>query len=273
MHFGQVALTTPANQGDIANLGVVVGRDAVAIIDTGGSVAVGRGLLAAVQHLTQKPIRYVINTHEHPDHVFGNAAFARPGVTFVGHANLPRSLAERGAFYLRSFAPQLGAAAIAAVRIIPPTLLVKEQTTLDLGGRTLLLTAWSPPAHSDCDLTVLDRKTGTLFAGDLVFIHHVPVVDGSVAGFLSVLHRLRAVAARRVVPGHGQAIGAWPQALDAEQRYLQTLADDAARLVADGTPMAQAVPRIAAAERDRWALFDAYNPRNATLAFSEAEWR
>jgi glyoxylase-like metal-dependent hydrolase (beta-lactamase superfamily II) len=159
------------------------------------------------------------------------------------------------------------------VRIIPPTLLVTGQTTLDLGGRTLLLTAWSPPAHSDCDLTVLDQKTGTLFAGDLVFIHHVPVVDGSVAGFLSVLHRLRQLPAQRVVPGHGQVVGAWPQALDAEQHYLQTLADDAARLVADGTPMAQAVPLIAAAARDRWALFDAYNPRNATLAFSEAEWR
>ncbi|MGH7211618.1 MAG: quinoprotein relay system zinc metallohydrolase 2, partial [Acetobacteraceae bacterium] len=259
VHFGQVALTTPANRGDIANLGVVVGREAVAVIDTGGSVAVGRGLLAAVQHVTQKPIRYVINTHEHPDHVFGNAAFARPGVTFVGHANLPRSLAERGAFYLHSFASQLGAAAIAEVRIIPPTLLVTGQTTLDLGGRTLLLTAWSPPAHSDCDLTVLDRKTGTLFAGDLVFIHHVPVIDGSVAGFLSVLHRLRATPARRVVPGHGQAIGAWPQALDAERHYLHTLSDDAARLVADGTPMAQAVPRIAATARDGWALFDAYN--------------
>ncbi len=210
VHFGRVALTTPANQGDIANLGIIVGQDAVAIVDTGGSVAVGRGLLAAVHRLTHEPVRYVINTHEHPDHVFGNAAFARPGTTFVGHANLPRSLAERGAFYLRSFAPQLGAAAIAQVRIIPPTLLVKEQTTLDLGGRTLLLTAWSPPAHSDCDLTVLDQKTGTLFAGDLVFIHHVPVIDGSVAGFLSVLHRLRALPAQRVVPGHGQAIGAWP---------------------------------------------------------------
>lgn len=106
-----------------------------------------------------------------------------------------------------------------------------------------------------------------------MFIRHVSVIDGSVAGFLSVLHRLRALPAQRGLPGHGQAIGPWPQALDAEQRYLTTLDRDAARLVADGTPMMQAVPRIAASERDRWAAFDAYNPRNATLAFSEAEWR
>ncbi len=272
VHFGQVALTTPQNQGDIANLGIVVGRDAVAVIDTGGSVAIGEGLRAAVRKLTSKPIRFVINTHEHPDHVFGNAAFAQAGTTFVGSARLPRSLAEHAPFYLHSFIPQLGAAAIAQVRIIPPTLLVRDTMTLDLGGRKLLLSAW-PPAHSDCDLTVLDEKTGTLFAGDLVVFQQVPAVDGSVSGWLSVLDRLAKLPALRVVPGDGTTIGAWPQALDPDRRYLETLVTDAERAVDAGIPLQQALGQIGASERGRWDLFDAYNPRNATIAFSEAEWR
>ena len=112
-HFGQVAITTAENAGDIANIGIVVGRDAVAVIDTGGSVAVGEALLAAVRTVTDKPLCYVINTHEHPDHVFGNAALANPGVTFVGHRDLPASMRAHGPFYLHSFRDVLGADAIA----------------------------------------------------------------------------------------------------------------------------------------------------------------
>ena len=270
-HFGQIAMTTPENAGDIANLGVVVGQDAVAVIDTGGSVRVGQELLRAVRGVTDKPIRYVISTHEHPDHVFGNAAMP-PGATFVGHHNLPAELARRGPYYLRSYREQLGEAAIAEVRIIPPSLLVDGETTLDLGSRPLRLTAWSPAAHTDCDLTVLDEQTGVLFAGDLVFTQHVPVIDGSIKGWLSVIERLAQVPARIVVPGHGPGVAPWPQALDDERRYLTVLSGDARRAIAAGTPLARAVSKIGQSERSRWELFDDYNVRNATTAFSELEW-
>jgi quinoprotein relay system zinc metallohydrolase 2 len=272
VHFGQIALTTPDNAGDIANLGIVVGRDAVAIVDTGGSVAVGRRLRLAVRGVSDRPIRYVIDTHEHPDHIFGNAAF-EPEATFVGHRNLPAELARRAAYYLRSFRAQLGDAAIAEVRIVPPTLLVDRETELDLGDRRLRLTAWTPAAHTDCDLTVLDESTGVLFAGDLVFLRHVPVVDGSLTGWLSLLPRLSELPARIVVPGHGDDVAPWPAALDDERRYFMVLAQDARRLIAAGVSLAGAVPRIGASERDRWRLFDDYNPRNATVAFSELEWQ
>jgi quinoprotein relay system zinc metallohydrolase 2 len=270
VHQGQTALMTGENDGATANIGFVVGESAVAVIDTGGSVREGQRLLAAIRARTDKPIRYVIYTHGHPDHVFGAAAFTGDGTEFVGHRNLPRALAARGAFYLDAFRRIMGEKSMDGVRMIPPTLLVDGTVKLDLGSRTLTLKSW-PAAHSDNDVTVFDEQTKTLFAGDLVFLGHIPVLDGSIRGWLAVIDELGALPAQRVIPGHGP-VSEWPGALADQRRYLETLAADVRRLVARGAPITVAADTAAASERPRWQLFDDYNARNATSAFSEIEW-
>jgi quinoprotein relay system zinc metallohydrolase 2 len=270
VHFGRTALMTSENEGDIANIGIIVGQDLVAVVDTGGSVREGSQFLAAIQALTSKPIRYVINSHAHPDHLFGNAAFAPTGATFVGHANLPQALALRGPLYLDAFRRIMGPALIDEVKLIAPMLTVDGAIRLDLGQRVLTLRAWHT-AHSDSDLTVLDEATGTLFAGDLVFRRHVPVLDGSIRGWLTALDELADIRAVRVVPGHGPP-GDWPGGLADERRYLQRLAQDTRSLIAQGVPLAAAVQTAGATEKLQWQLFEEYNARNATAAYSELEW-
>jgi quinoprotein relay system zinc metallohydrolase 2 len=270
VHVGEVALMTRENEGATANVGFIIGDDAVAVIDTGGSVREGERLLAAIRARTDKPIRYVINTHGHPDHVFGNAAFVSDGTVFVGHRNLPQALAVRGPFYTDAFRRIMGEQLMEGVRMISPTLLVAGTTRLDLGSRPLTLKTWST-AHSDNDLTVLDERTGTLFAGDLVFLGHIPVLDGSLRGWLKVTDELGSLPAQRVVPGHG-AVSEWPAALADQRRYLTKLANDIRALIARGEPITAAADTAAASEQPRWQLFGDYNARNATSAYSEIEW-
>jgi quinoprotein relay system zinc metallohydrolase 2 len=268
VHFGVNALMTAENQGATANIGFVVGDDAVAVIDTGGSLHEGRRLLAAVRNVTAKPIRYVINTHVHPDHVFGNAAFLGETL-FIGHHNLPRALALRGSYYLEGFRRSMGTA-LDGVELIAPQRVVETDMTIDLGNRALKLRAWAV-AHSDSDLTVLDETTGTLFAGDLVFLVHIPVIDGSLRGWLAALEPLAGVPAKRVIPGHGP-MAEWPAALTGERRYLESMAHDIRGLIKNGTPIPQAAATAGISEKSQWELFEEYNARNATAAFAELEW-
>lgn len=270
-HRGEVALATPENAGDHANMGFIVGREAVAVVDTGGSARVGTRLHDAIREVTDLPVRYVINTHMHPDHVLGNAAFEAEGTTFVGHHKLERGLAARAERYLAVYEQDLGADAFAGTRIVLPTRAIEAPTTLDLGGREIVLTPHQT-AHTDNDLSVRDSQTGTVFLGDLLFSEHIPTIDGSILGWMAVLDALASEPAERVVPGHGPASMPWPDAAKPIRHYLQVIADEIRTMIADDRTLSEATASVGLSERDAWELFDAYHARNVSAAFAELEW-
>ncbi|MGH8812411.1 MAG: quinoprotein relay system zinc metallohydrolase 2 [Advenella sp.] len=255
--------------GDIANIGFVVGKQAVAVIDTGGSFDIGSALAQAVAKTTPLPIRYVINTHVHPDHILGNAAFAGGNIQFVGHAQLAAVMYESQDAYLREAPARADGG---KNTVVLPTIKISKPQRLDLGGRTLLLQSWGP-AHSTTDLTVLDEQTETLWTGDLLFTERTPSVDGDVKGWIQAIDTIKRKPVARLVPGHGSSPKDQTAAWDAQRRYLLTLQSDIAQGIDKGQDMSEVMLHAAAQEKDKWRLFDVINPRNVNLLFPKMEWQ
>jgi quinoprotein relay system zinc metallohydrolase 2 len=262
--------TTADNLGAIANIGFVIGSESVAVIDTGGCFLWGQRLREAIRGITALPIRCVILTHMHPDHVFGGAAFVPDRPQILGHTRLPAALARRQEYYLRRLKEALGDLAEGSVAV-PPTTVVETRMQIDLGGRVLDIAA-HPPAHTDNDLSIVDRNTGLLWAGDLVFMERVPALDGSLLGWLRVMDDLARIDAASVVPGHGPRSARWPEALADQRRYLRQLRDDVRTILRRGGSMEEAVEHAGQGEARHWLLFDDYHRRNVAAAFHELEW-
>jgi quinoprotein relay system zinc metallohydrolase 2 len=270
VHAGLPQYADRNNGGDISNTGFIVGAEAVAVIDTGDSPTIGRSLREAIRQRTDMPIRYVVNTHMHPDHIFGNAAFKQDNPKFVGSAKLAQAEGMRADNYLRALNRELGDAAKGS-EIIPPTDTVDGSADLDLGDRVLKLQTWKT-AHTNNDMTVYDEKSGTLWLGDLLFVRCIPVVDGSVVGWLDDIARIKQMNPRRVVPGHGPLDAPWPQSLETEEHYLAELAHDVRAAIKRGETIQQAVDTVGVDQRDKWLLYEIYHRRNVTAAYAELEW-
>lgn len=270
VHHGEHKDLEPGYGGDICNTGFIIGSKGIAVIDTGGSPKVGAQLRAAIRRVSKLPILYVINTHVHPDHVLGNAAFKQDKPVFVGHAKLAETMAARKEAYLRNQSVWVGPDA-AGTEMIPPGLEVETTQEIDLGERILRLTA-HPVAHSPADLSVFDTASKTLWTGDLLFVERTPSIDGSIPNWLAVIEQLRTTPAAHFVAGHGTTTKSLAAAFDDESRYLGTLLQDVRAAIRDGRSMEDTIPTAAASEKGKWLLFDAVNRRNVALLYPQLEW-
>jgi quinoprotein relay system zinc metallohydrolase 2 len=270
VHWGVQEFSDTKNHGAIANIGFIVGQRCVAVIDTGGNPEQGRALKNAIENTTSKPICYVINTHVHPDHIYGNSAFKNTGAKFVGHEKLARAMSIRSDYYLQK-APELLGITLTDKDIIPPDIAVSGDLELDLGGRILKLTA-HPAAHTDNDLSVYDPQTDTLWLSDLLFIEHLPSVDGSLKGWLAELEKLASKSYKIVIPGHGSLVDDWPKSLLPEKEYLSTLLVEVRAAIKKGVFLEDAVATIGLSFKEKWKLFDEFHRKNVTKAYAELEW-
>lgn len=214
----------------VPNVGIVAGDDAVLVVDTGMGPANGRLVLDAARRIAGGRRLYLTLTHFHPEHGYGAQCF-RDEATIVYNRSQADELAESGrefAEMFSGFGPEI-AELLEEVELVQPHETYEDRLELDLGGRSVELRELGG-AHTKGDQVVLLPSEGVLFAGDLVENRFFPIVFGDVAdgpAWIETLHRLEALGADTVVPGHGEVGG--PDLTRNARAYLVEVRDEVSR--------------------------------------------
>lgn len=216
-----------------ANAGIVIGRDGVLVVDTLISAKEGERFLADIRKITKKPIKYVVNTHTHLDHAFGNCVFAELGAIIISHSADQKLLAKVGSDTLKN-AGNFGLKPedMAGTGIVLPSLYFSDRLSIDLGGETVELIRVAP-SHTEGSLVVYLPQQKTLFAGDILFTDFHPyLADGDLSGWGKTIDSLLTMDVERIIPGHGPL--STKKNLQEMKAYLITFDTTAREMTAKG---------------------------------------
>ena len=271
VHFGQQEDSNLKNKGDIANIGFIIGKDSIAVVDTGGSPRIGEKLLKQIKQVSNLPISHVFITHSHPDHFFGTEAFLVEDIKIIGHEKLERSLISNFEFYKNLQSNLIKHESFRNARLVLPNETVKtgEKKTYDLGNREIEVKAWKS-GHTDNDLSVFDKTTG-FFWSENIFIDRIPTIRASILGWKSNLEEILKMDIKKIVPGHGMIAGK-EKAITPMLNYFNRLIDEVRIFHKTNKTLKDAQENIAKENLEGWLLFQPYHAANITKTFTELEW-
>lgn len=266
---GAVGAADEQNLGRIGNAGFVVGPAGVVAIDTGTSFAHGQALLATIAAVTDRPVKLALVTHTRPEFLFGGGAFQARGIPVRMHRRAATLMQSRCETCLRTLRTVVGDAPLARTALYKPDQLFDEPHTLELIGRPLRVLSYGHSSGPG-DIAVFDDATGTLFAGGLLDAGRVPdIQDSDLAGWRGALAALRALAPRRVVPGHGAPGDV--ALIDGVERYLAQLETKVRAMVQAGASLLGAADEAELPDYAGWDQYDVIHRRNASVAFLRFE--
>ena len=261
---GAAALGSGANRNFVSNAAFVVTPEGVVVVDALGAPVLARELLAAIRTITPAPVKLVVVTHYHADHIYGLQVFKEAGATIVAH--------EQGRGYLNSDAAQLRLQASrqelapwidAQTRLVAADRWLTGPERFTLGGVEFLLQP-AGPAHTPEDLVLVLPRQGVLIAGDLVFRGRVPFVgQADSARWVRSLDALLALQPRFIVPGHGPVSEDAAADLALTRDYLMHLRTTMGEAARNLEPFDEAYARADWSRFEHLPLFKAANRINA----------
>lgn len=248
------------------NSGFVVTEEGVVVIDTQGPPERAKLLKKKIKETTNKKIVFVINTHYHGDHTFGNQYFAEAAI--IAHENARRALIDRDEAHRAMFARFFGEESLKGFSLTLPGVTFNDRMTFRLGGRTIELVHPWPIAHTDGDIFVWLPAERIVFAGDLLYNGRLPLLnDGGTAGALKALDLITLTDASVLVPGHGPV-----SVMDDVARYrgfIEALRTEVAALIDRGASREEAVSQVKASGYSEWIMYKEWLPVNAGKVFDE----
>ena len=271
VHYGVHEDSNPSNDGDISNLGFIIGKKSVLVIDAGGTEQIAEKLILKIKEKTKLPISHLVITHGHPDHFIGSSAFTKFNPIVVGHENLERSLSMNFNFYRLLQATDIEQKIVLDTKPVLPNLKIKknESIEIDLGERKLTIKAW-PSAHTDNDLSIFDLKTNIIWS-ELFFEKRIPSIGASILGWKKNLEAIKKDSVKMIIPGHG-TFGEKNKIIDPMLNYFNRIIDHVRNAHKTGKTIEETTQNKKANNIENWLLFNEYHIRNVTKAYSELEW-
>jgi len=261
---GDAALGSNANRNFISNAGFVVTPDGVVVIDALGSPRLARDLLAVIRKITPQPVKYVVVTHYHADHIYGLQEFKKAGAKIIANRHALQYInSETAANRLAASRVNLAPWINERTRIVPADQWLDGPHDLVLGGVRFLIRP-AGPAHTPEDEVVFVPSEGVLYAGDVVFRGRIPFVGEADSGhWITALSELLALQPKVLVPGHGPMSTTPREDLELTRDYLTYLRESMRQAALDMTPFDDAYAHTDWSRFERMPLFDAANRMNA----------
>lgn len=191
-----------------ANAGIVIGKEGIVVIDTLISAKEAKKFIKDIRAVSDKPIKYVVNTHMHLDHTFGNCEFAKLGATSISSADGKREMKSYAEPALKkASAYGLSEKDLEGTEICYPSLTFEKKMEIDLGDRTVEL-VHPGRSHTEGSIIVFVPDQKVLFAGDILFTNYHPnLIYADIDGWVRALDFILAMDAATIVPGHGPVSG------------------------------------------------------------------
>lgn len=252
------------NQGFMSNAGFVVTPAGVVVIDSLGTPPLGKEMIKQIRRVTDQPIKRVIVTHYHADHIYGLQAFKEVGAEIWAHESgkaylVGDILAERLAQRREELFPWVDE----TTRVLPADIWLTGDTDFEMGGLHFQV-RFVGPAHSGEDLVVYVQEDKALYSGDLVFKGRVPYVgDADSRAWLASLDKLVSFKPAIMVPGHGAVSRQPARDLALTRDYLAYLRNAMGKAVASFIPFEEAYANTDWSRYRHLPAFDAANRRNA----------